>query len=131
MAEDNKGDIYLIEEALTVHGVNATLHVVPDGEAAIDYLQQAEADGPALPPHLVLLDLNLPRKTGHDVLRHIRKSARFGGLPVLIVTSSDAEIDRTQAQILGVSGFFRKPSNFDEYLKIGELVRQVLAPPAQ
>jgi len=123
--EDNKADIFLVEEALLMHGVDASIHTVMDGEAAIRYISRAEVDEvPA--PQLVLLDLNLPKKSGQDVLAYIRGSQKFADLPVLIVTSSDAQIDRTRTSNLGASGFFKKPSSYNEFLDLGKLVKDLL-----
>jgi CheY-like chemotaxis protein len=128
-AEDNPGDVLLVEDALAMHGVKAELHVVTNGEAAMDWISRVEADPSVAAPDLVLLDLNLPRRRGTEVLAHIRRGRRLAAVPVLIVTSSDARSDRDEARELGANGFFNKPSAYDAYVQIGKVVKDLLTPP--
>lgn len=127
MVEDSKTDVFLIRKAIATAQVNADLHFVSDGEAATRFFDSADADANAPCPALVLLDLNLPKKSGDDVLRHLRSSRRCGHAAVLIVSSSDAPRDREGVTGLGVSGYFRKPSDYYEFMKLGELVKRLLA----
>ena len=101
------------------------VYLVPDGERALDFIAQAEKDAAAPVPHLLLLDLNLPKIDGLEVLRKIRASDKFNRIPVLIVTSSDSPADRNGAASLG-AGYFRKPVTYDEFAKIGGILRQFL-----
>lgn len=101
------------------------VHLAPDGQQAIDFIARAEADPNAVPLHGLVLDLNLPKRDGFDVLRRLRASAQFKDIPVLIVTSSDAPGDLSQAAALG-AGYFRKPPSYDEFLKLGGVLRQLL-----
>jgi DNA-binding response OmpR family regulator len=98
---------------------------VPDGERAIEFIRAAEADDNAPMPHFVLLDLNLPKVDGFEVLRMIRASEKFKDLPVLVVTSSDSPADRSAVAKLGAS-YFRKPVSYLEFMKIGVLVHLFL-----
>jgi two-component system response regulator len=100
--------------------------VVADGEKAIAFVETIDADPEVRCPQVMLLDLNLPRATGMDVLRRVKKSARFADVPVIIVTSSDAAIDRAEATSLGANGYFLKPQNLAEYMKLGLVVKAVL-----
>lgn len=118
--------MFILREALQTHGVAATLHVVEDGEAAIRFISGVDEDD-APCPSLFLLDLNLPRKSGLDVLSHLRRSRKCAEAPVIIVTSSDAEVDKAETAKLGANEFFRKPSDFNEFLQIGEIVKTVLS----
>lgn len=77
-------------------------------------------------PDLVLLDLNLPKKDGIEVLRHMRKSAACQNTRVLIVTSSDSTGDRESVKALGLDGYFRKPSVYAEFMKLGSMIRELL-----
>ena len=104
----------------------ANLYVVSDGEGATRFIEAADSYDQAPCPVLILLDLNLPRKTGLEVLQHIRQSKKCANALVLIVTSSDSQNDRDATTLLGANGYFRKPSSYDEYLKIGEVVRELL-----
>jgi CheY-like chemotaxis protein len=99
---------------------------VNDGEKAIQVIDAADRDDAASCPSVVILDLNLPRKTGYEVLEHYRHSRRCGAGQVLIVTSSDSKQDRENTARLGANGYFRKPSGYAAYLKLGEIVRTML-----
>jgi two-component system, chemotaxis family, response regulator Rcp1 len=126
VVEDSKTDVFLIRKAIGSAQVNADLHFVTDGEAATQFFDSADADASAPCPALVLLDLNLPKKNGDDVLKHLRSSKRCGNAAVLIVSSSDAARDREAVAGLGVNGYFRKPSDYYEFMKLGDLVKRLL-----
>ncbi len=96
-----------------------------DGERAIDFIERAEKNPDAPCPHIMLLDLNLPKIEGFEVLRRIRAIDKFKNLPVLIVTSSDSQADRSEAEKLG-GRYFRKPVSYDEFVKIGAFLRRFL-----
>jgi DNA-binding response OmpR family regulator len=118
--------VFLIRESIVLAAVDAELHIVPDGEKAIQFFEHADAD-PASPcPDLVLLDINLPKREGREVLHHMRNSRRCSQAAVLVVTSSDSERDREDMAKFGVKGYFRKPSEYDSFLKLGELVKSML-----
>lgn len=97
-----------------------------DGQRAIEFIEKAEADPAAPSPHLLLLDLNLPKRDGFEVLRRLRASGKFKASPVLIITSSDSPSDRDLAAALGAS-YFQKPANYEEFLKLGGVLKQVLS----
>lgn len=101
------------------------VHVAPDGQKAIEFIVRAETDPDAPSPQLLLLDLNLPKVDGFEVLRRLRASAKFKDVPVLIVSSSDAPSDRSRAAEFG-AGYFRKPPSYDEFLKLGGVLKQLL-----
>jgi CheY-like chemotaxis protein len=126
LVEDNRSDVFLLREAIAAAGVPADLHVVSDGEWAIEFIDQMDAGEDVLCPSLVILDLNLPKRTGAEVLEYLRQSGKFRNIPVLIVTSSDSEEDRARAIQLGAAGYFRKPSAYEAFLKIGEVVKDIL-----
>lgn len=130
MVEDSKTDVFLIREAIASARVDADLHFVSDGDAATQFFDSADADANAPCPTLILLDLNLPKTSGHDVLRHLRGSRKCGHAAVLIVSSSDAAGDREGVADLGVDGYFRKPSDYYEFMKLGNLVKRLLGPVA-
>ena len=129
LAEDSKTDVYLIREALGSVLVDADLHVVSDGNAATRFMDAADADENSPCPVLVLLDLNLPKKTGEEVLKHLRQSRRCRHAKVLIVSSSDGPRDRASVADLAISGYFKKPSEYAEFMKLGPLVRSLLEMP--
>ena len=91
------------------------------------FFEQADADAGAACPDIILLDINMPRYKGGDILRNLRASARCKDALVLIVTSSDSQRDREDMEAFGANGYFRKPSEFSEFMKLGPLVRDLLA----
>ena len=124
--EDNKADVFLLREAIRSAKIHAQLHIVHDGDKAIEFIERAEADESVARPAIILLDLNLPRKSGMEVLRHVRNSRRCADALVIIVTSSDSENDRLETARLGASRYFRKPSSYEAFIRIGEIVRDML-----
>jgi CheY-like chemotaxis protein len=123
LVEDNPGDVYLIRRALDAQALAYDLSVASDGEEAIRYLEESEAADRAI--DLVLLDLNLPRRGGIEVLMRIRTSPSFAKVPTLLLTSSDSPQDRERSFRLGASAYFRKPSNLADFMKIGEMVKDM------
>jgi len=114
IVEDSKTDLFLIREAIESVGVEVKLHVVQNGEAAIQFFETADVDDGEC-PDLVILDLNLPKKSGNEVLRHLRANRRCSKAKVLIVSSSNAPLDRRSVEDLGIAGYFTKPSGYAEY----------------
>jgi CheY-like chemotaxis protein len=125
LADDNPGDVILIREALKGHGFDFELIVQPDGEKMAGYLDRIDS-GDAPCPDVVLLDLNLPKKDGFILLERIRKSVPCQDIPVIVVTSSDSAKDREATARLGANEYFRKPSDVDEFMRLGEVVRKHL-----
>jgi chemotaxis family two-component system response regulator Rcp1 len=126
MVEDNRADVFLLREAIELAKVSAEIHVVSDGERAFHFIDEADLDETAPCPGLVILDLNLPKKTGGEVLDYLRHSRKCRWARVLIVTSSDSEHDRSSMAKLGADAYFRKPSGYEAYMKVGEIVRSML-----
>ena len=127
LVDDNPADVLLVREALVWHQVKSDLLIARDGDEAINLLE--EIDSMALPcPGLVVLDLNLPRKTGFEVLEHMRSSPRCSQIPVAILSSSDAPADQQRAQRLGASRYIQKPSNLQDFLSIGAKLKELLTP---
>ncbi len=127
MAEDSKADLFLIQQAIAAAQVNAAVVVVHDGHQAVEFIDKAEACQGAACPDLVLLDLNLPKKDGVEVLRHIRNSGACKNARVLVVTSSDSAGDREAVKALGFNGYFRKPSAYAEFMKLAQIIRELLS----
>jgi two-component system, chemotaxis family, response regulator Rcp1 len=125
--EDNKADVFLVEEAIAAYKIHAQLEVITDGEEAMRRLDQNKANAGGWPPDLFILDLNLPKRSGSEILARIRQELECAHIPVLVMTSSDSDKDRQQTTRLGCSGYFRKPSGFDEFLKIGAVIKLLLA----
>ncbi len=119
----------MIRQALQKSGIQAQIHVVDDGEKTIQFFKHADAEEDAPCPDLILLDINMPRYKGGDILRRLRASRRCSRALVLIVTSSDSQGDREEMAALGANGYFRKPSDFAEFMTLGHLVRELLDRP--
>jgi CheY-like chemotaxis protein len=127
LAEDNKGDILLIRRALAEHGIQHELHVVLDGEQAIEFLARIGEPGGTPRLDLVLLDLNLPKVDGPRILAELRKNPESAATPVIIVSSSNAATDRVRIAKLGISHYFQKPSDLEEFMRLGAVVQDVLS----
>jgi CheY-like chemotaxis protein len=120
-AEDEKNDIYFLERAFQSTGSPHWLNAVPDGEQAIDYLagKGRFADRARHPlPALVLLDINMPKKSGLEVLEWIRQQPSFKSLSVLMLTSSPRPEDKAKARLLGADGYLIKPSDPRELVEL-------------
>lgn len=123
--EDNLPDALLVREAIRQEQLPFEMHLAADGQEAIEFIARAETDLEALRPEFVLVDLNLPKADGFEVLQRLRASEKFGTSPVLVVTSSDAPNDRKRAEELGAA-YFRKLPSYDEFLKVGAAVRTLM-----
>jgi CheY-like chemotaxis protein len=124
--EDNPGDVALIREALAENDVQAELILFDDGEKAYRYFQGLEQDQ-AVCPDLVLLDLNLPKMSGWELLDFLRRKSNCRHISVAVLSSSDAASDRLQAKRLGANRYIRKPSNLEDFIRIGATIRAVLS----
>jgi CheY-like chemotaxis protein len=126
LVEDNPADVFFVRTALESEGVHGPVVVAPDGEKAIAFIETTDTDLEAPCPQVILLDLNLPCTSGMEVLRRLKTSPRFAEVPVVVVTSSDASLDRAEAANLGVDAYFVKPQNLDDYMKLGSIVKSIL-----
>lgn len=126
MAEDNLPDALLIRQAIQAENLGCLVHAVEDGESVLKFLNAAEADPAAPHPDVMLLDLNLPKIEGLDVLRRVRANERWKNIPVMVVTSSDSPSDRGAARNLGAA-YFRKPISYEEFMKLGGFLRKFLS----
>ena len=125
LAEDNQADVYLVRKSLEEHGVSHELRTVHDGEDALRFIAEMGSRFPC--PELVLLDINLPKANGSEILTQLRANPACADVPVIVLTSSDAPGDRDDMIRLGARAYFRKPAQLDAFLRLGELVRRVLA----
>lgn len=126
LAEDNPGDVFLVREALKQERLDHELVIQGDGEQMLQYIHQIDS-GRVTCPDLVLLDLNLPKANGAALLARVRQSPVCGHVPVVIVTSSDAVKDREATARLGASTYFRKPTDYDGFMKLGPIIRNLMA----
>ena len=116
LADDSQSDLLLIEMALDSTGLKYTLHTSLDGLEALQTLQDNHRQN-NLPDYL-LLDLNMPRSDGFDVLSNLQKNPDLAALPVIVLTTSDARRDQERARNLGAKAFVTKPLNFDDLISI-------------
>jgi len=121
LVEDNPGDVRLAMEALRAGELSKTIHVAQDGVEALEFLQ-GRAEGKEPLPDLILLDLNLPKKSGHDVLAAIRADRTLREIPVIIFTSSAAGPDVRRAYALHANCYITKPPGLTELM---ETIRQI------
>jgi CheY-like chemotaxis protein len=122
LVEDDPGDVLMIREAFADNKLNNRLTVVSDGEQASDLLHRRGDFADATRPDLILLDLNLPRKDGREVLTEIKSQKDLCSIPVVILTTSEAEEDILRSYELHANAYVTKPVDFDSFIKV---VRQI------
>jgi DNA-binding response OmpR family regulator len=125
LAEDNPADVFLVRTALGQEGLDYELQVLSDGEQVIRFFEDVEREA-APCPDLLILDLNLPKRSGLEILEGIRKSSISRDVRVVIMTSSDSGEDRQRVGRIGISHYFLKRADLDEFMKLGPVVRAVL-----
>lgn len=118
LVEDNPGDVRLAKEGLKESKLINNLHVVWDGEEAMDFLHKKGRHSNAVHPDLILLDLNLPKKDGREVLAEIKSNERLKRIPVVILTTSRAEEDVFKTYGLHANCYVTKPVDLDQFVKI-------------
>jgi CheY-like chemotaxis protein len=122
LVEDNAGDVRLTREALREADVSVELTAVPDGEQALAFLR-GEGTHAGMPrPDLILLDLNLPRRDGREVLREIKNDPDLRRIPVVVLTTSQADEDILRSYSLHANAYVTKPVDFDSFIAV---VRQI------
>ncbi len=117
LVEDNPGDVRLTREAFSEGRIENTLHVANDGAEALDFIHQRGEYEDAPRPDIVLLDLNLPRKSGEEVLEEIRSDDDLEHLPVIVLTSSEAEEDVVKSYELCANAYLTKPVDPSEFIE--------------
>ncbi|SEK42084.1 response regulator [Nonomuraea pusilla] len=122
LVEDDQGDILLTREAFDLNKVRNRLNVVNDGEQAMAYLRREGPYAGACRPDLILLDLNLPRMSGLEVLREVKSDAALRAIPVVILTTSEAEEDIVRSYRLHANAYVSKPVDFEQFIRV---VRQI------
>ena len=122
LVEDDPGDVVIAQEALAAGRLNTDLHVVTDGVEAMSYLRKSAPYDDAERPDLILLDLNLPRKSGHEVLAEVKQDPALRRIPVVVLTTSQAQEDVAKSYDLHASVHVSKPVDFDQFT---EVVRQI------
>lgn len=118
MVEDNDGDVFLTTEALKEAKVANSLHAVHDGVEALEFLRRQGKYGAAPRPDLILLDLNLPRKDGRELLAEIKLDGELRTIPVVVLTSSSAESDVVRSYDLHANCYIVKPLDFNGLMEV-------------
>ncbi len=118
MVEDNPGDARLAQEALKDSKINNSLYHVEDGEEAMRFLRRQAEYSDAPQPDLVLLDLNLPRKDGREVLAEIKEDPKLKLVPVVVMTTSEAERDLVKSYDLHANAYVVKPMSLDQFVEV-------------
>lgn len=118
LVEDNPADIRLTQEVLTDARVFNNLHVAHDGEEALQFLRQEGKFSESPRPDLILLDLNLPRKDGRQVLQEIKEDQSLMFIPVVVLTTSEAEQDIVRSYKLHANCYINKPVDLDQFIRV-------------
>jgi len=122
LVEDDPGDELITREAFEQNKIRNRLHVAHDGQEGLDFLYQRGAFADAPRPDLILLDLNLPKYDGRQLLERIKNDAKLGSIPVVVFTTSSLEEDIQRSYTLHANAYVTKPVDFDQFLKA---VRQI------
>jgi CheY-like chemotaxis protein len=122
LVEDDPGDVLMTKEAFEHYRIRNELHVVGDGEQAIRFLRRDGDYADAPRPGLILLDLNLPRRNGHEVLAELKSDPELLTIPVIVLTTSQAEEDILRSYSLHANAYISKPVDFERFI---DVVRQI------
>ena len=123
LVEDNDGDVFLVRRALNRNAVPYELRLARNGE---DALQIVAENGEGQRPDIFILDLNLPRFSGGEVLTRIRANPAFDATPVMVLTSSDSVRDRVRALELGADRYFCKPTDLSAFMGLGRIIEEIV-----
>jgi two-component system response regulator len=124
MIEDNPGDVRLTKEALKSNKISNNLHVCQDGEEGLDYLFQRNGFETAVRPDLVLLDLNLPKVNGREILKSVKEDPTLRRIPIVVLTSSEAEEDIVKSYDLHANSYISKPVDFDQFITVVKTIEE-------
>lgn len=118
LVEDNPGDVRLTKEAFRDNKIKNNMFVAEDGERALDFLYQRNGYEDAIRPDLILLDLNLPKLDGRQVLQEIKEDPRLRRIPVVVLTTSEATEDIVRTYDLHANSYVTKPVDFAQFIKV-------------
>ena len=118
LVEDDPGDVLMTKEAFEQYQIRGRLHVVSDGEQALYFLRKSGNYADVPTPGLILLDLNLPRRNGLEVLAELKADSRLLSIPVVVLTTSQAEEDIVRSYSLHANAYISKPVDFDKFIAV-------------
>ncbi len=124
LVEDDPGDVELTKEGLQDAKMLVNLHAVDDGEKALKFLRREAPYTEAMRPDIILLDLNMPRKDGKETLAEIKADPALRSIPVVILTTSEAESDIAQCYDLGANCYITKPISFEAFTKVVAMIEE-------
>jgi len=124
--EDNGSDVFLLDRALKKQDLRFELVHLMSGDAALAFIRRQGTYADAAIPDLILVDLNLSRYTGEDILREIRSATHLGGIPVCVWSSSRSGRDEALLKGLGVTQFITKPAGLNQFMEIGKTIKDLL-----
>jgi two-component system response regulator len=124
LTDDDPGDVVMVEEAFASHYLPARLHVVTDGVEALAFLRREGRHPDAPRPDLILLDLNMPRMGGREVLAHIKQDPQLSPIPVVILTTSSADADVLDAYRLHAAAYITKPIDLDDFTSVIHKIKE-------
>ena len=125
MVEDNSADAFLVKEAVAASHLDVRLYLLSDGEEALRFFGRMEGNDVRC-PDLLLLDLNVPKVSGHELLSYLRSTKRFATMPIVIMTSSSAKVDREKSTAFNINEYFTKPDTVDEFLRLGDIIGKLI-----
>jgi CheY-like chemotaxis protein len=125
--EDNGSDVFLLERALNRQQLNFQLTHLRDGGEALAFVRQEGTYAKSPRPDLILVDLNLPKVDGEEIIRQIRGAKHLDGVPACVWTSSESVLDRASLSRLGASQFIFKPSGLEQFMLIGKTLKDLLS----
>jgi CheY-like chemotaxis protein len=131
LVEDDPGDVLIAREAIAAGQLSTTLEVVTDGREAIAYLRRENGFADAARPDLILLDLNLPRMSGHEVLAEVKSDPDLRRIPVVVLTTSQTHEDIVKSYDLHASVHVSKPVDFDEFAGVVKQIDEFFGSVAQ
>jgi len=126
LAEDNPADVYLIREALREHDVECDVRVATHGGEVLEIISSKQPAASIEHLALIILDLNLPRHDGTEILQRLQETEALAHVPVAVLTSSDSPRDRTVASQFGATCYLRKPSSLEQFLNLGAIFKDLL-----
>lgn len=122
LIEDNPGDVILTEANLQACKVSNRIHVVTNGAVALDFLRRKDTHKTVPRPDLILLDLNIPEKDGHEVIREVRSDPELRTIPIVVLTSSDADADIAKSYEIGANCFITKPVDLAQFERVVQAI---------